>query len=464
MFLANGPSWQRQRAEFKRHMLRPDAVHSFPKLFNPILGDVVQLLHERAMADPSGTFEFADADALLHRFAFDCISQLFFGRRYFRSPALSDSVSSEALKSSSSSGQVETGAIGSVRPADAQEFIESVMHIFRGCLSFFYLPVGLSRALRTPRWRRFTRYFQTLFSVADGLVADTEATLRAGGAGGEATASNATGVVGQILAERALERNDVVASVVDIMGAAVDSTAVALQWALYLFARNPDKQAALREELLRVMGASNEAPVDSEHLQQMPYLKACVKELLRLYPVIPLIGRVTQKPVELDGGLQFASGTQFNLVTVAAGRSEEIFERADQFLPERWLRAKHETHSADGEHSAGHSDPVTSSNTSSPNTSGCCPVGATRSGTTGPETDGINRYASMAFGFGSRSCIGRRVAEAELYLMIANLVRRFHVLPPTGVSPADYRVGEKWQVLLLPNSPIRVRLQLIHTQ
>ena len=448
MFLANGPTWQRQRAEFKRHMLRPEAAHSFPALFNPIVGDFVEHLRDRANADSSRIIEFADADALLHRFAFDCITQLFFGRRFFRF--------TRSESDASATGHVETQKLSGVQTVEAQAFMDSVMQIFRGCLSFFYVPVGLSRALRTPRWTRFTRYFQTLFSFAEALVDEKATTVQTATASNSSSTSE-TGVVGRILADRSLARDDVVASVVDIMGAAVDSTAVALQWALYLFARNPDKQAALREEVLRVMGSSSESKIGSDQLQQMPYLKATVKEVLRLYPVIPLIGRVTQKPVEMEGGYNFATGTQFNVVTVAAGRSEEIFERADQFVPDRWLRTKHETPTANGEHSV--------SSSTSKNTRSVCPVGfglaATREATTGPEPDGINRYSSMAFGFGSRSCIGRRVAEAELYLMIANLVRRFRVLPPAGVAPADYRVGDKWQVLLLPKTPIRVRLQLI---
>ena len=436
-------------------MLRPEATHSFPALFNPIVGELVEHLRDRAIADSSRVIEFADADALLHRFAFDCITQLFFGRRFFRY--------SVRGSDASATGQVETQKLSGVQTIEAQAFIDSVMHIFRGCLTFFYVPVGLSRALRTPRWKRFTRYFQTLFSFAEALVDEKATAVQTASASNSSSSASETGVVGRILADQLLTRGDVVASVVDIMGAAVDSTAVALQWALYLFARNPDKQAALREEVLRVMGASSESTIGSDQLQQMPYLKATVKEVLRLYPVIPLIGRVTQKPVEMEGGHNFATGTQFNVVTVAAGRSEEIFERADQFIPERWLRAKHETPTANGDLSVS-SSPSASECTSN-NTRSVCPVGfgsaATRAGTTGPEQDSINRYSSMAFGFGSRSCVGRRVAEAELYLMIANLVLRFRVLPPAGVAPADYRVDDKWQVLLLPKTPISVRLQLI---
>lgn len=452
VFLADGDMWKRQRDEFKRHMLRPEASQNFPQLFNPIVADVVENLHSRAAASPNATFEFADADALLHRFAFDCISRMFFGRRFFRF--------ADRTSETGASDRLPTGArdqqLTPVQTADAQAFIDNVMNIFRGCLSFFYLPIGVSRALRTARWRRFTRYFETLFSVAEALVADRENALRAGSTAHSDATSDA-GVVDRILADKSLARDDVVASVVDIMGAAVDSTATSLQWAMYLFARNPHKQAILRDELLRVLGTStSESAIGNEQLQQMPYLKACVKELLRLYPVIPLIGRVAQKPVEMDG-YRFATGTQFNVVTVAAGRSDDIFERADQFVPERWLRGKRESSAANDEQSVSSSNETTS-------VEGCPAKAAssTQSVAISPEADSINRYASMAFGFGARSCIGRRVAEAELYLMIANVVRRFRVLPPEGVAPADYRVGEKWQVLLLPKTPIRVRLQLIH--
>lgn len=63
----------------------------------------------------------------------------------------------------------------------------------------------------------------------------------------------------------------------------------------------------------------------------------------------------------------------------AACRSSEYFERANEFLPERWLRTE-------------------------------------RSG--GPKH---HPFASLPFGYGTRSCIGKRIAHLELQLALTKV-------------------------------------------
>ena len=41
------------------------------------------------------------------------------------------------------------------------------------------------------------------------------------------------------------------------------------------------------------------------------------------------------------------------------------------------------------------------------------------------ENENLNPYASLPFGFGARMCIGRRVAEQEVYLMITKVKMKF---------------------------------------
>jgi cytochrome P450 len=41
------------------------------------------------------------------------------------------------------------------------------------------------------------------------------------------------------------------------------------------------------------------------------------------------------------------------------------------------------------------------------------------------ENENLNPYASLPFGFGARMCIGRRVAEQEIYLLITKVFSIF---------------------------------------
>ena len=159
-----------------------------------------------------------------------------------------------------------------------------------------------------------------------------------------------------------------------------------MQWVLYTMAKNPDKQKTLRQEVLSVLGDSTIAT--PETLAQMPYLKAWLRETLRLYPVLSLIIRKPKEDLIL-GGYHIPGGFgQIEALVHYMGRGESIFENAEAFKPERWLRNKDKAF-----------------------------------------TKAVEAFSSIPFGFGTRMCLGRRIAELELHLLLARIVQQFDLLP-----------------------------------
>lgn len=106
--------------------------------------------------------------------------------------------------------------------------------------------------------------------------------------------------------------------------------------ALYHLSTNPTVLQRLREEIDAV--ASDE-PLSYKHTQQLPYLKAVVRESLRMYSSVPgqLYRIVPSDGLLIDGHL-IPSGTVVGISSLTQNRDTAIFgQDADIFNPERWL-------------------------------------------------------------------------------------------------------------------------------
>lgn len=91
----------------------------------------------------------------------------------------------------------------------------------------------------------------------------------------------------------------------------------------------------------------------------------------------PYLTRALEQDIVLNG-YRIPRGKMIVMSLYTTGRNEKYFHNADKFDPERWLRKKE-----------GH--------------------------------EVINSYAYLPFGLGSRSCIGRRVAEVQMQLLLARV-------------------------------------------
>ena len=70
-----------------------------------------------------------------------------------------------------------------------------------------------------------------------------------------------------------------------------DTTAAAAGFAIFLLGNCPEVQSKAYEEVVRVLGHNSSRPITNDDLKQLLYLEAVVKETLRLYPSVPMIGR-----------------------------------------------------------------------------------------------------------------------------------------------------------------------------
>jgi cytochrome P450 family 12 len=146
----------------------------------------------------------------------------------------------------------------------------------------------------------------------------------------------------------------------------VDTTSSAAIGILYCLAKNQEKQDKLRAELLQIL-PNKDDELTPVKMQNMPYLRAVIKEGIRLYP--PTAGTMRSAGEDLVlSGYQVPKGTDIVLNLMMANTDESLFPCAHMFIPERWLKDKESK----------------------------CPNALSP----------VNPFAYLPFGFGPRMCIG----------------------------------------------------------
>uniref|UniRef100_A0A1I8PVI0 Cytochrome P450 n=1 Tax=Stomoxys calcitrans TaxID=35570 RepID=A0A1I8PVI0_STOCA len=162
-----------------------------------------------------------------------------------------------------------------------------------------------------------------------------------------------------------------------------DTTTSGISHTLYLLARHPEVQQKVFEEILQVIGSDKDKPVAMRELQDLKYLEAVIKEGLRLYSPVPMIGRVTEQDVEIDKKI-IPANVQINLLIFAACRNPEYFPNPDAFQPDRFMAEN---------------------------------------------TSKVNPFAYVPFSAGPRNCIGQKFAVLEMKSTISKMIRHYELLP-----------------------------------
>ncbi|KAF1988945.1 cytochrome protein [Aulographum hederae CBS 113979] len=125
----------------------------------------------------------------------------------------------------------------------------------------------------------------------------------------------------------------------NLLVAGRDTTAGLISISFFLLARHKDVWDKLQQEIASLEGQ----PPDFEQIKSMSYLSRVLKEVLRLYPVTPLIGREANKNSILTSTKEGVSplfvqkGQRIALSIHAMHRRQGLYgSDAAEFLPSRW--------------------------------------------------------------------------------------------------------------------------------
>ncbi|KAG2239135.1 hypothetical protein Bca52824_089995 [Brassica carinata] len=133
-----------------------------------------------------------------------------------------------------------------------------------------------------------------------------------------------------------LDRSDIRLIMMDIFIAGMATTYTTLDWAMMLLIRHPECMKKLQDEIRTY--SRRKFYVSEEQVESMKYLKAVIKEVLRLHPPGPLlIPRQLSEDVKLKG-YDIAAGTQVLINAWAIHRDTTTWgPDAEEFKPERHL-------------------------------------------------------------------------------------------------------------------------------
>jgi cytochrome P450 len=128
--------------------------------------------------------------------------------------------------------------------------------------------------------------------------------------------------------------------VLTLLAAGHDTTAVALAWALEQIVPRPDVVAKITEELRHVTGG---AMPRAEHLDQLTFLDAAIRESLRVRTILPFVVRKS-KAGFTAGGREYPPGVLLCPCNHLVHHRADLYPEPAKFRPERFLERRYAGH------------------------------------------------------------------------------------------------------------------------
>jgi C-22 sterol desaturase len=119
--------------------------------------------------------------------------------------------------------------------------------------------------------------------------------------------------------------------------ASQDASSSATTWLFQIVADRPDVYAKIREEQLAVRGGDPNVPLSLELTEKMTYTNMVVKECLRLRPPVIMVPYVAKKDFPISDTYTVPKGSMIIPTVYPSLHDPEVYERPDEFVPERWL-------------------------------------------------------------------------------------------------------------------------------
>ncbi|KAJ1699656.1 hypothetical protein LUZ63_008168 [Rhynchospora breviuscula] len=196
----------------------------------------------------------------------------------------------------------------------------------------------------------------------------------------------------------------------EFINGGTDTTATAIEWAVARIIDNPSIQSRLFEEILTHVGQSR--LVEEKDTENMPFLQAFVKELLRKHP--PTYFSLTHAAVQPGStlaGYDIPADANLDIFFPTIAEDSKLWNRPNEFDPDRFL--------------------------------------------TGGENADITGSAGIRmipFGAGRRICPGLAMGTTHIALLVANMVQAFEWWNHPSQPSLDFK--DKVEFTVVMNTPL----------
>ena len=159
-----------------------------------------------------------------------------------------------------------------------------------------------------------------------------------------------------------------------------ETTATSLSWVVHRLLQNPAVLEKVRAERQRVIG---DGPIQTEHVSELEYLDATIKETARLSPIIPAVVRYLEQPTQI-GAYEIPADCVAAPCIYLTHRRPELWPEPETFNPERFVGKR------------------------------------------------VDPYTFFPFGGGVRHCLGAAFATYEMKIVLAQILSRVSLRPVPG--------------------------------
>jgi len=346
---SHGEDWYKVRSMVQQDMMRPKSALHYMDDLSQVTNEFLDLV-EKNLSDKR---DIPDVVPLVYRWALEAVGDIFLDSRI--------------------------GCLNDPPAKEAQEMVDCVENCLGDPMMGLVTLPPFWKIFKNKDFKDFDASAEKMFGITSKLIRNAQKRNE----GKVYENEDEMSILAKLTKKCGTESTIPQTMAMDALFAGIDTTGNTSAFMLYLLGKNPEKQELIYNEIKTKLPSGKK--LTPAILNDIKYPRAVLQETLRMLPVVGGIGRLTQKDIVLSG-YQVPTGMKVSNTFVNTMRSEQHFEKADQFIPERWMRG--------------------------------CPMGNKKA----------HPFAYIPFSHGPRMCIGRRFAELEVKVLVIETLRRYKLV------------------------------------